>query len=122
VVREPRQFPITVQGIEEELTTYLAQNMLPELVALSDGVRVKLVKKVTISSISLKGEGYRVAGDGLLIMDIYYSGVTLSFLAVLNGDQSRNKKWSILYPRWTIDALRARSVDLSFGLLLPKAN
>ena len=73
VVREPRQFPITVQGIEEELTTYLRENMLSELVALSDEVRVKLVKKVTISSISLKPEGYRVAGDGLLIMDIYYN-------------------------------------------------
>ena len=73
VVREPRQFPVNVQGIEQELSAYLAENITDELAKLSDAVRVKTVKKVTIDSFSITLDGIKVAGNGILIMDIYYN-------------------------------------------------
>jgi hypothetical protein len=73
VVRKPRQFPVRVEAIEQTLSHYLSRNMPEELTSLTDGIRVKLVKSVTIDSISIKKEHIRVVGDGILIADIYYS-------------------------------------------------
>jgi len=72
VVREPRQIPVNVEGIEQELLSYLQENLLDELAKLSDGVRAIKVEKVKIDSISIKPSGIRVAGDGLVIVDIHY--------------------------------------------------
>ena len=73
VVREPRQFPVNVEGIEQEVCNYLAENITPELAELSDGVRVLNVERVTIDKISIAVDRIRVVGHGLVIMDIYYN-------------------------------------------------
>jgi len=73
VVREPRQFPVHVEGIEQELSTYLIENITDEVAELSDQVRVKSLKRVTIDSFSINIDRIRVAGDGILTVDIYYN-------------------------------------------------
>jgi hypothetical protein len=72
VVREPRQIPLQIEQFEQQLATYLFENMPPEVAALSDDVRVKEVEKLTFDKISLTPSGSRVAGKGLIIIDIYY--------------------------------------------------
>jgi hypothetical protein len=61
VVREPRQFPVNIKGIEQELCTYLIENITDELADRSDQVRVKSVKRVTIDSFSITVERIVVA-------------------------------------------------------------
>jgi hypothetical protein len=73
VVREPRQIPVKVEGIEQELLNYLKLNMLDELAQLSDQVRVLNVETVTIDSISITATASRVVGHGFVIVDIYYN-------------------------------------------------
>ncbi|MGB0387963.1 MAG: hypothetical protein ACPGWR_24365 [Ardenticatenaceae bacterium] len=73
VVREPRQYPVNIKGIEQELSHYLVENITPELAELSDQVRTKTVKRVTIDSFSITVDGIRVAGHGIVIVDIYYN-------------------------------------------------
>ncbi len=72
VVREPRQIPVNVEGIGQELLSHLQENLLDELAKLSDGVRVINVEKIKIDSISIKPSGIRAAGEGLVIVDIHY--------------------------------------------------
>ena len=72
VVRSPRQISANVEGIEQELCTYLQENLLDELAALTQEVRVINVEKVKIDVISIDSSTIRVAGNGLLIVDIYY--------------------------------------------------
>lgn len=72
VARKPRQLSANVEGIEQELCTYLQENLLDELAALPQEVRVINVEKVKIDVISIRSSRIRVAGDGLLIVDIYY--------------------------------------------------
>ncbi|MGB0387338.1 MAG: hypothetical protein ACPGWR_21165 [Ardenticatenaceae bacterium] len=73
VVREPREFPVHVEGIEQELSAYLIENITDELAQLSDQVRVLTVKRVTIDSFSITVDRIRVAGDGIVTVDIYYN-------------------------------------------------
>ena len=71
VVREPRQIAVNVEGIEQELLTYLQKNGLNELTALPQKVRIINVERVKIDSISIRSSSIRVAGDGLLIVDMH---------------------------------------------------
>ena len=72
-MRELSQFPVHVEGIEQELSTYLIENITNELAELSDQVRVLTVKRVTIDSFSITLDRIRVAGDGIVTVDIYYN-------------------------------------------------
>ena len=73
VAREPHEFPVHVEGIEQELCDYLVENITDEIRELSDQVRVLNVKRVTIDSFSITVDRIRVAGDGILTVDIYYN-------------------------------------------------
>lgn len=72
VVREPKMIPMSVEELEQTLSDYMIRETPDEVIALSDEVRVKFVKHVTVEDMSIHRKYILVRGSGTVIVDIYY--------------------------------------------------
>lgn len=70
VVSPPREIPVEVEGLQQKLFDYLAANVPTELAQLASHVRVKSLTQVDVDSISITARRIRVAGNGVVVVQL----------------------------------------------------
>jgi predicted DNA-binding antitoxin AbrB/MazE fold protein len=70
VVSPPREIPVKVEGLLQKVFGYLAANLPDELAQLSSHVRVKSLTQVDVDEICITVGGIRVAGNGVVIVEL----------------------------------------------------
>lgn len=70
VVSPPREIPVEVEGLQQKVFNYLVANTPDKLTELSSHVRVKSLTQVDVDSISITGRGIRVAGNGVVVVEL----------------------------------------------------
>ncbi|MGB0386862.1 MAG: hypothetical protein ACPGWR_18770 [Ardenticatenaceae bacterium] len=70
VVSPPREIPVEVEGLQHKVFDYLATNVPTELSQLSSRTRVKSLTQVDVDSISITTRRIRVAGNGVVVVEL----------------------------------------------------
>jgi hypothetical protein len=74
VVNPPRERAVEVEGLMQRLDEYLTENPPPELERLSSHTRMSGVSDLEIDSLEVTREGVHVTGNGVVDVELEYSG------------------------------------------------